>query len=174
MGDRAQYLSRIVGINWRNIMTVKPYEFSVSEARSFNHPIFEGVTKHTFLVQAKLLPGGLPTGANARDPVGMNRRVYRDVKESLRTNEALPGSFDLMNLGITVIADKVEMVDKKTFRVLIDDEDGMVSEDEEVGVPILRALSKSASRMMVFRMSSTSKFASLPVLLMLLALSKQI
>lgn len=108
-------------------MTAKPYLFSVAEARSFTHPIFESVTKHTFLVQAKQFPSGLPTGANARDPVGMNRRVYKDVTESLRTNEALPGSFDLMNLGITVIAERVEMVDKKTFRVFVTDEDGIVN-----------------------------------------------
>lgn len=108
-------------------MTAKPYLFSVAEARSYNHPVFEGVTKHAFLVQAKHFPSGLPTGANARDPVGMNRRVYRDVTESLRTNEALPGSFDLMNLGITVIADRVEMVDKKSFKVFISDDDGIVN-----------------------------------------------
>jgi hypothetical protein len=108
-------------------MTAKPYHFSVAEARSFHHPVFEGVTKHTFLVQAKLFPAGLPTGANARDPIGLNRRVYKDVIESLRTNEALPGSFDLMNLGITVIADRIELVDKKRFRVFIRDEDGIVN-----------------------------------------------
>lgn len=108
-------------------MTAQPYLFSVAEARSFTHPVFEGVTKHNFLVQAKQFPKALPTGANARDPVGMNRRVYKDVTESLRTNEALPGSFDLMNLGVTVIADRVEMVDKKTFRVFINDEDGIVN-----------------------------------------------
>lgn len=108
-------------------MTAKPYVFSVAEARSYNHPIFDGVTKHTFLVQAKSFPNGLPTGANARDPVGMNRRVYKDVMESLRTNEAIPGSFDLMNLGITILADRIEMVDKKTFRVLIREEDGIVN-----------------------------------------------
>lgn len=108
-------------------MTAKPYHFSVAEARSYSHPIFEGVTKHTFLVQAKQLPNGLPTGANARDPVGTNRRVYKEVAESLRTNEAIPGSFDLMNLGITIIADRVEMIDKKEFRVFIADEDGIVN-----------------------------------------------
>lgn len=108
-------------------MTAKPYEFSVAEARSFSHPIFEGVTKHTFLVQAKQLPSRLPTGANARDPVGTNRRVYKEVAESLRTNESIPGSFDLMNLGITIIADRVEMIDKKEFRVFIADEDGIVN-----------------------------------------------
>lgn len=108
-------------------MTAKPYDFSVAEARSYSHPVFDSVTKHTFLVQAKQLPRGLPTGANARDPVGMNRRVYKDVMESLRTNEALPGSFDLMNLGITIIADRVDMIDKKAFRIFIADEDGIVN-----------------------------------------------
>lgn len=108
-------------------MTVKPYDFAVAEARSYAHPVFDGVVKHTFLVQAKNLPAALPTGANARDPVGMNRRVYRDVVESLRANESILGSFDLMNLGITIIADRVEMVDKKLFRVLIADEDGIVN-----------------------------------------------
>lgn len=108
-------------------MASKPYEFAVTAARSFTHPVFPGVGKHTFLVQAKSLPAGLPTGANAREPVGMNRRVYRDVTESLRTNESTPGSFDLMNLGITILADRIEMIDKQNFRVWIADEDGVVN-----------------------------------------------
>lgn len=105
------------------------YLFEVAEARSFRHPVFTGIQKHQFLVQASKLPHDLPTGANARDPVGMNRQVYRDVKESLKGNEAVPGSFDLMNLGITIIADRVELVDKQRglFRVFIDDEDGIVN-----------------------------------------------
>ena len=105
----------------------KAYQFDVVEARSFGHPFFPTINKHTFLVQASKLPVGLPTGANARDPVGMNRRVYKDVTESLRGNESWPGSFDLMNLGITVIADAVIARDKKTFEVMIKDEDGIVN-----------------------------------------------
>lgn len=108
-------------------MTVQTYRFDVAEARSFSHPVFPGVTKHTLLIQANKLPVGLPTGANARDPVGLNRRVYKDVKESLRTNEALPGSFDLMNLGITIIADNIQLVDKRVFDVRIDEADGIVN-----------------------------------------------
>lgn len=108
-------------------MKAKPYRFDVAEARSFGHPVFPSVTKHTFLVQASKLPVGLPTGANAREPVGMNRRVYKDVTESLRGNEAWPGSFDLMNLGITIIADDVKAHDKKSFDVFIKDEDGIVN-----------------------------------------------
>lgn len=108
-------------------MTAKPYRFHVTEARSFSHPFFPTITKHTFFVQALVLPAGMPTGANAREAVGMNRRVYKDVTESLRANESHPGSFDLMNLGITIIADDVKVVDKKTFDVFIKDEDGIVN-----------------------------------------------
>ena len=108
-------------------MNAQTYRFDVAEARSFTHPVFPGVTKHTLLVQANKLPGGLPTGANAREPVGLNRRVYKDVKESLRANEALPGSFDLMNLGITVIATGIHMVDKRQFDVVINSDDGIVN-----------------------------------------------
>lgn len=108
-------------------MTTQAYRFEVAEARSFRHPIFPNISKTTFLMSASRLPKDLPTGANARDPVGMNRRVYRDVTESLRGNEAYPGSFDLMNLGITILADKINPIDKKTFDVFIRPEDGIVN-----------------------------------------------
>lgn len=106
-----------------------PYLFEAVEARSFRHPVFTGIQKYTFLIQAEKLPVGLPTGANARDPVGMNRRVYREVKESLKATEALAGSFDMMNLGITILADRVELVDKtrSLYRAFISDEDGIVN-----------------------------------------------
>jgi hypothetical protein len=107
--------------------TAKPYLFETTEARSFSHPILAGVTKHIFLIQAKKLPPKLPTGANARDPVGMSRRVYRDVTESLKAKEAWPGSFDLMNLGITILADRVEMPEKGKFIAHIRDDDGVVN-----------------------------------------------
>jgi hypothetical protein len=105
------------------------YLFEVAEARSFRHPVFAGIQKHQFLVRANRFPADLPTGANARDPVGMNRQVYRDVKESLKGTEAVPGSFDLMNLGVTVIADRVELIDKARglYQVFIRDEDGIVN-----------------------------------------------
>ena len=57
----------------------------------------------------------------------MNRAVYRDVKESLRGRESLPGSFDLLNLGITIIAEEVHAVDKRVFEVMIDDEYGIAN-----------------------------------------------
>jgi hypothetical protein len=108
-------------------MTIKRYRFEVAEARSFHHPVFKTITKHTYLVQASKLPVDMPTGANARDPVGLSRRVYKEVRESLKGNEAIPGSFDLMNLGITVIADRVVAVEKGVFDVMIDDAEGIVN-----------------------------------------------
>jgi hypothetical protein len=108
-------------------MAVKPYTFRVREARSFKHPFFPTITKHTFLVRAADLPSGLPRGANARESVGTNRRVYRDVRESLRANEAWPGTFDLMNLGITILADEIKKIGDGEFQVMIDDEDGIVN-----------------------------------------------
>jgi hypothetical protein len=108
-------------------MAIKPYRFEVAEARSFKHPIFQTITKHTFLVPAAGLPRGIPEKANLREATGMSRSVYRDVKESLRGREALAGSFDLLNLGITIIAEDVVAVDKRVFDVLIDDEYGIAN-----------------------------------------------
>ena len=108
-------------------MAKQPYEFRVREARSYKHPAFPTVTKHTFLVSASDLPKGMPRGANARESTGTNRRVYKEVRESLRAREATPGSFDLMNLGITIIADEIQKIGTDRYEVLIDEEDGIVN-----------------------------------------------
>ena len=74
----------------------------------------------------KDFPSGISTSANARDPVGLNRRVYKDVRSSLDGKTATPGTFDLMNKGITILAKSVKMVDKEKglFELVIDDEEG--------------------------------------------------
>ncbi|MEO7247978.1 MAG: AIPR family protein [Novosphingobium sp.] len=108
-------------------MAVKPFRFEVAEARSFKHPQFPKIQKHIFLVPAALLPKGIPDKANLREATGMNRAVYRDVRESLRGREALPGSFDLLNLGITIIGEEVRSIDKRIFEVMIDDEYGIAN-----------------------------------------------
>ena len=108
-------------------MTIKPYRFEVAEARSFKHPHFPKIQKHVFLVPAGKLPKGVPEAANLREATGMNRAVYKDVRESLRGNEALAGSFDLLNLGITIIAEEISAIDKKVFDVMIDDEYGIAN-----------------------------------------------
>lgn len=108
-------------------MAIRPYRFEVAEARSFRHPTFPTIQKHVFLVPAALLPKGIPDKANLREATGMNRAVYKDVRESLRGREALPGSFDLLNLGITIIGEEVRAIDKRTFEVMIDDEYGIAN-----------------------------------------------
>ena len=108
-------------------MAIKPYRFEVSEARSFKHPTLQNIVKHTFLVPANVFPRSVPDGSNLRDPVGMNRQVYKDVRASLEGKEALPGTFDLLNLGITIIAEEVHVIDKKIFDVLIDDDYGIAN-----------------------------------------------
>jgi AIPR protein len=108
-------------------MATQPYRFEVAEARSFKHPTFPNIQKHIFLVPAARLPQGIPQKANLREATGMNRSVYKDVRESLRGNEALPGTFDLLNLGITIIAEEVQAVDKRVFDVLIDDDYGIAN-----------------------------------------------
>jgi len=55
--------------------------------------------------------------------VGLNRRVYKDVRSSLDGETAEVGTFDLMNKGITILAESVRMVNKEKgiFDVTIDD-----------------------------------------------------
>src|SRR6185312_14524905 len=93
-------------------MGKKTHRFRVFDARRISHPAFSDVEKYIFTVPAGDFPAGISTAANARDPVGLNRRVYRDVKESLLGETALPGSFDLMNKCITILAEQVRLIDK--------------------------------------------------------------
>ncbi len=53
------------------------------EMRRTTHPVFSSVEKYWLTVAAKEFPSGISTSANARDPIGLNRRVYRDVRSSL-------------------------------------------------------------------------------------------
>jgi len=108
-------------------MAIRPYRFEVAEARSFRHPHFPNIQKHIFLVPASRFPKNIPEKANLREATGMNRSVYKDVRESLRGNEALPGTFDLLNLGITIIGEEVQAIDKRVFDVFIDDEYGIAN-----------------------------------------------
>lgn len=96
------------------------------EMRRISHPVFSTIDKYWLTVAAKDFPSGISTSANARDPVGLNRRVYKDVRSSLDGETATPGTFDLMNKGITILARAVKMVDKDQglFDLIIDDEEG--------------------------------------------------
>ncbi|MGH8719405.1 MAG: AIPR family protein, partial [Burkholderiales bacterium] len=107
-------------------MGTSTHRFRVYEARRTTHPVLPEIEKFWFTVAAAEFPKNISTKANARDPVGLNRRVYRDVRESLIGNAAAPGTFDLMNKGITLLATKVKLVDKERglYDVSVDDEEG--------------------------------------------------
>src|SRR5271170_7775072 len=92
------------------------------QMRKISHPIFPTIDKYWLTVAAKDFPSGISTSANARDPVGLNRRVYKDVKDSLNGETAIPGSFDLMNKGITILAKSIKMIDKEQglFDITVD------------------------------------------------------
>lgn len=96
------------------------------EARKISHPIFTQIDKYWLTVKASDFPSGISTAANAREPVGLNRLVYRDVRESLEGTGADPGMFDLMNKGITILALGVRLLDKEQnlFEISVDDERG--------------------------------------------------
>jgi AIPR protein len=109
-------------------MGKKTHRFVVHEARRITHHAHSEIEKYWFTIPAGAFPAGISTGANARDPIGLNRRVYRDVMESLKGNTAPVGIFDLMNKGITILADQVRLIDKekKIYDIVVDDDLGIV------------------------------------------------
>ena len=107
-------------------MSLTTHKLRVVEARRVKHPTYPEIEKHTFTVRAKDLPSGIRTDANARDPVGLNRRVYREVEESLFNRFAFPGIFDLMNKGITILANKVKRIDEGNYEIDVLDGQGIV------------------------------------------------
>ena len=96
------------------------------ESRKISHPVFKTIDKYWLTVKATDFPTGISSAANAREPVGLNRLVYRDVRESLEGKGAEPGTFDLMNKGITILAKTVRLIDKEEqiFEIVVDDERG--------------------------------------------------
>ena len=104
------------------------HRITAFDSRKVSHPVFPEIDKYWLTVKAADFPAGISTAANAREPVGLNRLVYRDVRESLEGTGAEPGTFDLMNKGITILATKVEMVEKhkqgQTYEITVDKDRG--------------------------------------------------
>jgi hypothetical protein len=107
-------------------MSTTTHKLRVVEARRVKHPTFPYIEKHTFTVKAADMPSGIRTDANARDPVGLNRRVYREVQESLMNRAGGDGVFDLLNKGITILANKVRRIDDVNYELEISDGQGIV------------------------------------------------
>ena len=102
------------------------HRITAFESRKISHPVFNQIEKYWLTVKATDFPAGISTAANAREPVGLNRLVYRDVRESLEATGAEPGTFDLMNKGITILALGVKLIDKENhvFEITVDSERG--------------------------------------------------
>jgi hypothetical protein len=89
-------------------MGTSVHRIAAYQMRKIAHPVFPDINKYWFTVAAKDLPADISTAANARDPKGLNRRVYQDVRSSLDGDTAEVGTFDLMNKGITILAESVQ------------------------------------------------------------------
>jgi hypothetical protein len=102
------------------------HRITAHEGRKVSHPIFNRIEKYWLTVRAADFPSGISTAANAREPVGLNRLVYRDVRESLEGKGAKPGSFDLMNKGITILALSARLIDKdeQIYEITVDSDEG--------------------------------------------------
>lgn len=107
-------------------MSATTHRVRVVEARRIKHPVFPNIEKHYFLVRASELPDGIRTDANARDPKGLKRRVYQDVRRSLMGEAATVGTFDLMNKGIVCLAERVKRISDDVYELEIDDGQGIV------------------------------------------------
>ncbi|HEY8332702.1 MAG TPA: AIPR family protein [Tardiphaga sp.] len=99
----------------------------VADARRIPHPSIAGVEKHYFIVRAADIPSDIPLEANPRDAQGrdLNRRVYKQVKDSLFNRASEVGTFDLMNKGITVIAEHVKKLNDHEYEMTFDEGQGI-------------------------------------------------
>jgi len=104
-------------------MGISTHRFRAFQMRKITHPTFKEIDKYWLCIAAKDLPPNISTKANARDPRGLNRHVYKEVRSSLEGETADVGTFDLMNKGITILAESVRLVNKDQglYDVAVDD-----------------------------------------------------
>lgn len=109
-------------------MDKQVHRITAYQSRKISHPIYTEIDKYWLTVKATNFPSGISTAANARDPVGFNRMVYKDVRLSLEGKGSAPGAFDLMNKGITILALGVRLVEKhddhQVWEITVDGENG--------------------------------------------------
>lgn len=103
------------------------FKVRVADARRIPHPSIKQIEKHYFLVRAADVPAGFPLDANPRDAQGrdLNRRTYRQVRDSLFNVTSYPGTFDLMNKGITCIAESVKKISDHEYELTFEQGQGI-------------------------------------------------
>lgn len=109
-------------------MGITTHRFRVAEVRRVKHPVFPEIEKHYMTVRAVDMPDGIRKDANARDGDGkdLRKQVYKEVQKSLLAENTLPGTFDLKNKGIVILAETVRKVGEDQYEVRIDDGQGIV------------------------------------------------
>lgn len=107
-------------------MAISTHRLRAFQMRKISHPLLKNIDKYWLSVAAKDLPANISTKANARDPRGLNRHVYKEVRSSLEGETATIGTFDLMNKGITILADSVKIINKDQgwYEITVDDDLG--------------------------------------------------
>ena len=85
------------------------FVFRTQAAREFPDP--EGIKHYVLLCEAAKIPADVPLDPNPRDQ-NINRAVYKEVRNSLIGPDT---TFHLKNKGITMLADKV-CLDQRKFR----------------------------------------------------------
>jgi hypothetical protein len=113
-----------------NIMSKQLHIFRPAIARRLPDPVFKtqfGTERHLFVMNVKDLPLNISGDSNART-ANINRQVYKVVEDSLlnRQDGAYPNSFHLKNKGITIIAESVEQLGDKDYKVTLDVGHGIV------------------------------------------------
>lgn len=104
--------------------------------RRIPDPVFTGCTRHIFLCSVEDVPQGIPTKPNPREQ-NIDRGIYRDIQKHLLNVEGEANTFHLKNKGITILADKVEQLDKsEDFAVWLSDEQGIVDGGHTYGLVI--------------------------------------
>lgn len=97
-------------------------------ARRIPDPVFHddlSIDRHIFFVPVRAVPKGLPLDPNARVP-NLNRRVYRELRDSLLNVDVVPGTFHLKHKGITVVAKKVEKRENGEYLVTLSEGHGIL------------------------------------------------
>ena len=96
------------------------FRFTPVFSRRIPDPNFSkshGIERHLLTMRVSDVPKELPLDPNARTP-NPNRRVYREVKESLyNRSPGEPDTFHLKNKGITIVAQSVDKVGQEEFDV---------------------------------------------------------
>ena len=63
------------------------HRITAHESRKISHPVFKKIDKYWLTVKAIDFPPDIRTAANAREPVGLNRLVYRTSGKALKEQE---------------------------------------------------------------------------------------